>query len=106
MTGFGGIRHRNSGLGAKVLDDYFLDVAVAIVQIANGQQRFDTVFQSFAYADQQSGGEGDALLSRLFEGTQAFGRNLVGSVIMGSARGEKSGVDGFEHQAHAGRDCG
>ena len=98
--------HRDSGLGAKVLHDHFLDVAVALVQFADREQGIDAVFGRFADADQQSRGEWNSLLSGLFDRTQTLGRDFIGSVVVRRAGGEQGAVDGFEHQSHAGRDGG
>ncbi len=73
------------------------------MQIADGKQRVDAVFDGFADSDEQAGGERDILLAGLFDGAQAFGRNFVGSIVMSGAGGEQRGVRGLEHKAHAGR---
>src|ERR1019366_10690302 len=96
----------DGGLGAEVLDNHFLDMAVAVVQIADGEQRIDAVGGGFADADQQARGEGNSLLSSVFDGAQTLGRDFVGSVVVGRAGGEQGTVGGFEHEAHAGRDRG
>ena len=37
----GGVRHARAGLGPEILDDDLLDVAVALVLLADGKQRLD-----------------------------------------------------------------
>ena len=44
----------------------------------------------FADSDQQTGGEGNRLLSRFFDGAQAFGGNLVGRIVVGAAGAEQA----------------
>ena len=53
---------RVPGFGAEILDDDFLDVAVALVQLAQRQQRLDALAPRLADADQDAGGERHALL--------------------------------------------
>ena len=48
------VAHRNLGLDAEILHDHFLDVTVAPVQFADGEQRVHAVFRSFADSDQQA----------------------------------------------------
>ncbi len=55
--GFGRVRHPGPRLGPEILDDDFLDVAVAVVEIAQRQQRLDAFAPGFADADQDAGGE-------------------------------------------------
>ena len=52
--GFGRIGHAGPGLGPEVLDDDFLDMAVAVVQIAQRQQRLDALAPGLADADQDA----------------------------------------------------
>ena len=53
----GMLRHAGAGLGAEILDDDFLHVAVALVQLAQRQQRLDALAPRLADADQDAGGE-------------------------------------------------
>ena len=55
--GLAGTRHRRTGFGAEILDDDFLDVTVAQVQFAQGQQRIEALFAGLADADQDAAGE-------------------------------------------------
>src|SRR6202034_236528 len=100
----GPVGHRDGGFDPEVLNDYFLDVAIALVQVADGEQRIDAVLGRFANADQQAGSEGDIPFARFFNGTEAPGGQLVWSVIVGCTGGEQRGVCGFEHESHAWRD--
>ena len=55
--GLGRIRHAGAGLGPEILDDDFLDVAVALVQGAQREQRLDALGPGLADADQDARGE-------------------------------------------------
>jgi flavin reductase (DIM6/NTAB) family NADH-FMN oxidoreductase RutF len=100
------VSHGNAGFGAKILDDDFLYVPVTPVQIEDGQQRIDAVRHGFADADQQSGGEGNALLPGFLNGAQALGGKLIGGVVVGRAGVQQFPIGGFEHETHAGRNGG
>ena len=50
--------HARARLGAKVLDDHFLDVAVPLMRVADGKQGLDALSTCLADADQDAGGEG------------------------------------------------
>ncbi len=52
--GFGRVRHPGARLGPEVLDDDFLDMPVAVVQIAQRQQRLDALAPGLADADQDA----------------------------------------------------
>ena len=58
------IRHARRRLGAEILDDDFLDVAVAPVQIAQRQQRLDPLAPRLADADENAGRERHRRLAR------------------------------------------
>ena len=77
--------HGDGGFGAEVLHDHFLDVAVALVQVTDREHRINAVFRRLADADQQSCGEGNLLLSSLFNRAQALGREFVGSIVVSGA---------------------
>ncbi len=53
----GMLRHAGAGLGAEILDDDFLQMVVALVQVAQRQQRRDALAPRLADADQDAGGE-------------------------------------------------
>ena len=54
LVGLGRGGHAGVGLGAEILDDDFLDVAVALVQVAQRQQRLDALAPGLADADQDA----------------------------------------------------
>ena len=56
-SGSGASRHAGVVLGAEILDDDFLDMAVSAVQRVDRQQRLDALRAGFADADQDAGGE-------------------------------------------------
>ena len=70
-------RHARAGLGAEVLDDDFLNVAVTLVDVADRQQRLDALGPRLADADQEPGGERHAGTPRGFERGEAHGGRLV-----------------------------
>src|SRR6266478_2428570 len=94
--------HGNFRLGAKILDDHFLDVTVFFVQRSNGEERFDALLHGFADADQDPGGKRDGELARFFDGAEAQRGNFVRSLGVGQAVTHQAGADVFEHQADAG----
>src|SRR5215469_15014519 len=54
---FGRLSHRNIRLGAKVLEDDFLDVSVLLMQALNSEQCIHPLLVSFADANQNPRGE-------------------------------------------------
>ena len=48
------VRHPGPGLGAKILDDDFLDVPVCFVQLAQPQQSLEALTPRLADADQDA----------------------------------------------------
>ena len=73
-----GAAHARAGLGAEVLDDHLLDVPVALVHVADRQQRLDALGARLADADQDAGGERHACASGGLQGGEPHGRHLVG----------------------------
>src|SRR5438045_2184737 len=65
--------HGRARLGAEVLDDHLLDVAVAAVDGLDGGQRLQPLGPGLADADQDPGGEGDGQLPRRLQGGQPAG---------------------------------
>src|SRR5437016_14418064 len=49
------ILHGDGRLGAEILDDDFLDMAVALVQVANGKKGIDPIVEGFSDANQKPG---------------------------------------------------
>ena len=70
--------HARAGLGAEVLDDDLLDVAVPLMHVADRQQRLDALGPRLADADQNAGREGHPRAARRLQGGEAHGRHLVG----------------------------
>src|SRR5215213_5211202 len=68
--------HRDVGLGAKVLNDHFLDVSVPVVHLSYREERVDPLVERLPYADQYPGGEGDSQPPRLLDGLQAKARGF------------------------------
>ena len=62
---------------------------VAFVEISDGQERIDAVVQRFSNPNQQACGEGHPLLAGFLDGSQALGRDLVGSIVMRPSRSHK-----------------
>src|SRR5215469_17425731 len=60
---FGRLSHRNIRLGAKVLENDFLDVSVLLMQALNGEQCIHPLLVSFADANQDSRGERNTQLA-------------------------------------------
>lgn len=70
-------------VGDEVLEDHLLKVTEAAVEVREGFERFDALVLGLADTDENSGREGDAQLTRGFNGRQALSRMLRG----------RSGVD-------------
>ena len=85
--------HGRRRLGQEVLDDHFLDVAVAPVGGGDGLERADAVGSRLTDADENTGGERNGQAARRLEGRQSTIRSLVGGAIVAS----QIGVEGFEH---------
>ena len=75
---FGMIGHARARLGPEILDDHFLNVAVAAVQVADCDQRVDPFGARFADADQNAGGKRYSGTSRRVDCREAYCRGLVG----------------------------
>jgi hypothetical protein len=79
------ICHAGVVLGPEVLDDDFLDVAVAAMQHVDRQERLDALGAGFADADQDAGGERHVHLARRLDGGEPRRRHLVGRAVMRAA---------------------
>src|ERR1700686_1834119 len=74
LRGIGPGVHWNFGLGAKVLNDYFLNVTVAAMQVTDRKQCVNTIFDGFADANKQAGRERNILFTCFFNSVKSFGR--------------------------------
>src|SRR5260370_27569304 len=94
--------HGNIRLGAKILDDDFLDVAVFFMKHSNDEERVDALFHGFADADEDAGGERDREFAGLFDGAETEGGNCVGTFSVWQAIAHEARADVFQHQSDAG----
>ena len=95
----GCLRHARPGLGAEILDDDFLDVAVPLMHVADGKQRLDALAARFTDADQNAGGERHAGTPGRLQHAKAGGRILVGGTIVRPARCRQSRRGRLQHDA-------
>ena len=86
-VGLGRRRHAGLGLGAEILDDDFLDVPVALVEVAQRQHRLDALYPCLADADQDPRGERHRRFTRRLDALEAARRGLVGRAEMRARRG-------------------
>jgi hypothetical protein len=94
--GVGG--HARTFLGAEILDNDLLQVAVAAMKLAQMQQRLDALPPRLADADQDARGERHRRFAGGGDGCEPYRRRLVGRAEMRPpAAGETLGC-GFEHQ--------
>ena len=84
-SGSAASRHLRCRLGAEVLHDDFLDVAVRLVQLANCEQRIDALSARLADADQDAGSERYFELSRRAQRGEAQRGRLVGRAVVHAA---------------------
>ena len=78
-------RHPGARFGPEILDDDFLDVPVALVQIAQRQQRLDALAPGLADADQNAAGERHRRFPGVANGFEPHLRVLVGRAEMRAA---------------------
>ena len=97
-------RHAGTRLGAEVLHDHLLQVAVPLVQLAQGLERLDPLRPRLADPDQDPARERDPQLAGQVDRLQAAGGLLVRrGPVRAALRGEPLG-DRLEHDPHRGRD--
>ena len=96
--GLGRPRHARVRLGAKVLDDDLLDMAMAPVAVADGEQRLDALAAGLADADQDAGREGNGECSSGLDHLEARTRLLVRRTEMGPAGVAESFGCALQHQ--------
>ena len=75
---FGRGSHARIGLGAEILDDDLLDMAVPLVDVADRQQRLDALRPRLADADQDAGRERHARAAGGLQRREPDGGVLVG----------------------------
>ena len=90
-------------LGAEVLHDHFLDVAVARMQIADREQRLQPLRARFADADQYAGGERHRQFAGDAHHLQPYRGRLVRRAVMHTTRLAQTIAAQLQHDAHAGR---
>ncbi len=85
LGGLGPSGHRRARLGPEVLDDDLLQVAVAVVQVAEREEGVEPLLAGFPDPDQQAAGERHGRRARRGNGGQAHRRLLVRRAEMRSA---------------------
>ena len=98
----GGRSHPRRGLRMERLDDRLLDVAVAFVEAADGEEGLDPLRSGLADPEKEPAGEGDAKLSRLLVHADPGRGLLVRRVLMSHPLSPQARARGLEHQAHGG----
>ena len=93
----GGVDHLRIGLGAEVLDDHLLEVAVFGVQVTQSEQRLDALGARLANADQDAARRRDLQSTHPGESVEANRRLLVGRAIMRHALLAQACARGLEH---------
>ncbi len=102
--------HRGAGLRAEVLHDHLLHVAltldhVALVRVADRDERLGAVVHGLADPDQDAGGEGHSLAPGSIDHLEPNGRILVRRAEVHLPRLLEQPARGrLEHHAHRGRD--
>ena len=92
--------HARTGLGTKVLDDDFLNVAVARVKPSDILQITQALFPRLPNADQQPCCHRDPQRPRARKREPTAEGNFVRRAIMGAAFSAQSLCTTFQHQAH------
>ena len=95
--------HLRARLGAEVLHDELLDVAVFLVDVADGEQRFDAFAACLADADEDAGGERHTRPARVAQRFQTHRRHLVWRAVVRHALLREALGGGFQHDAHGRR---
>ena len=99
--GVGDPAHRGVGLGSKVLDDDFLDVAEDVVYLADLDQRVGTLGETLPDSDEDPRGERYGHPSRVDKYPLADLRVLVRTaVVTVPPVREETACRGLEHHAH------
>ena len=95
--------HLRARLGAEVLHDELLDVAVFLMDVADGEQRFDAFAARLADADEDAGGERHTGPARVAQRFQTHRRHLVWRAVVRHALLREALGGGFQHDAHGRR---
>src|SRR4029453_14611879 len=93
--------HRDVGLRTKILDDHFLDVTIALLQVPYSTQSIDAFTKCLADTNEDPGGKREVYFAGIFNGFQADSRVFVGCIIMRHALAKQTAAGGLEHDAHA-----
>jgi hypothetical protein len=99
LIGLGGRRHAGLRLGPEILDDDFLDMAMALVQVAQREQCLDALGAGLADADQDAGGERHRGFTGRFDAGETARRQLVGRAEMRAAALPQSLGGALQHDA-------
>ena len=99
----GRVDHLRAGLGAEVLDDHLLQVAVLGVQVAQREQRLDLLAARLADADQDARCGRDLERAHPPQCVEAHRRLLVGRAVVRHALLAQAGTCRLEHDPLARR---
>ena len=102
--GLGRLGHLRAGLGAEVLHDHLLQVAVALVQVAQREQRLDALAARLADADQDAARVRDREAPGAVDRVQAHLGQLVGRAEVRPAALRQARARGLEHDPLRGAD--
>ncbi len=100
----GVIGHARARLGAEILDDHLLDVAVPVTQLLERQQSLQPLLARLADPDQDPTREGDRELAREADRLETHRRVLVGRGPVRAAATREPLGGGLEHDPHRRRD--
>src|SRR3984893_4957595 len=96
-VGLGRLRHPRPRLGPEILYDDLLQVAVAVVQVAQRQQRLDALAPGLADADQDAGRDRHRGLAGTADRIEAYRRVLVGRAEMRPAAAGQTSPPALPH---------
>ncbi len=96
--------HLRAGLGTEVLHDHLLQVAVALVQVAQREQRLDALAARLADADQDAARVRDGEAPGAVDRVQAHVGQLVGRAEVRPASLRQPRTRGLEHDPLRGAD--
>src|SRR3546814_15241646 len=88
------VRHPGVRLGPEILDNHFLDMTIAAMQIADRHQRLDPFLSRLSNANQQAGRERHLCPARFLNGGEASGRSFIGRSDMGGSEERRGGKEG------------